>query len=295
MVKKRMTSSDIWISIVIGTLLTLFCVVIIYPLYYMFIVSISSGNAVIRGEVKLLPMSPNVKSYLAIFKDKYILRSYLNTLLYTSTGTLVNVSMSALCAYPLSRRYFYGRNLFTVIIIFTMLFDAGIVSNFLVVQRLGLINSIWAIILPPAISVYNMIIIRTFFQNLPEEMYESAYIDGADDFTTFFRIVLPLSKPVLATMVLFYAVAHWNSFLPALLYLDDRLRYPMQLIMRNIVINNELSSLKQSIASVSGDMTVIGTNIKYAVIFITVAPILVVYPFVQKHFAKGVMIGALKG
>lgn len=295
MLKNRTTASDSFTSFIIGVILILICISIIYPLYYMFIVSISNGNAVLRGEVKFFPAGINIRSYLAIFNDKYIPRSYLNTVIYTSLGTITNVVMSTLCAFPLSRKYFYGRHVFTIMIITTMLFDAGIVSNFLVVQNLKLMNTIWAIILPPAISVYNMIIIRTFFQHLPEEMYESAYIDGASDFTTFFRVVIPLSKPVLATMFLFYAVAHWNGFLPALLYLDDRLRYPMQLIMRNIVINGELGALKQSVASVSGDMSVIGTNIKYAVIFITILPILIVYPFVQKHFAKGVMIGALKG
>ena len=289
---KHLTAFDRIFILFSTVFLLLFVLCIIYPLYYMFIVSFSNGNAVLRGEVSIYPIKPTFKAYESVFKDPNILRSYGNTIRYTVLGTLVNLVMSVLCAYPLSRRYFYGRRVFSLLIVFTMLFDAGIVSNFLVVQRLGLINSIWAIILPPAISVYNMIIIRTFLQQLPEELFESAYIDGATDFTTLARIALPLSKPVLATMLLFYAVAHWNSFLPALLYLNHRNYYPMQLIMRNIVISGDI---RQNMETMPGDNTIIGTNIKYAVIFITILPILAVYPFIQKYFAKGVMIGALKG
>jgi putative aldouronate transport system permease protein len=261
----------------------------------MFITSISDGFAVLRGEVFLTPIKPNFKAYQAIFIDPHIVKSYLNTIVYTVTGTLVNVVMTALCAYPLSRKQFYGRGFFTFLIVFTMFFDAGIIANFLVVQRLGFIDKIWAIIIPPAINVWYMIIMRTFFQGIPEEMNESAYIDGANDLTIFAKIIVPLSKPVIATMLLFYAVWHWNSFFPALLYLNKRELYPMQLVMRNIVIGSDISSMQSSVASVSVDMAILGKNIKYSVIFITIAPILIVYPFVQKHFVKGVMVGALKG
>lgn len=266
---KRVTVFDRAYSLVTGLFLLLFCLCIFYPLYYMLIVSVSHGNAVIRGEVSLYPVGINFRAYKAVFDDPNILRSYGNTIRYTALGTAINLVMSVLCAFPLSRGYFYGRRFFSMMIVFTMLFDAGIVSNFLIVQRLGLIDTIWAVVLPPAISAYNMIIIRTFFQQLPEELFESAYMDGATDFTALLRIALPLSKPVLATMFLFYAVSHWNSFLPALLYLNDRALYPMQLVMRNIVISGDLGSMRQTLASMSGDTSVIGANIKYAVIFIT--------------------------
>ena len=198
--------------------------------------------------------------------------------------------MTALCAYPLSRRKLYGRGFFTMLIVFTMFFDAGIISNFMVVLSLGIKNTIWAILLPPAINVWYMIIMRTFFQGIPEELHESAYIDGANDLVIFARIILPLSKAVLATMVVFYAVWHWNSFFPELVYLDDRMLYPMQLILRNMLLESDAGS-----ATVSSDVAVMGRNIKYAAVFITVLPILVVYPFAQKYFVKGVMVGSVKG
>ena len=290
MIIKRETRGDKIFSVCVYILLALVCLIVIYPLYYMFIVSISNGYAVIRGEVTLLPKGVNFGAYQYMLSDRYVPRSYLNTLIYTFFGTLINVVMTALCAYPLSRKKLYGRGFFTMLIVFTMFFDAGIISNFMVVLSLGIKNTIWAILLPPAINVWYMIIMRTFFQGIPEELHESAYIDGANDLVIFGRIILPLSKAVLATMVVFYAVWHWNSFFPELVYLDDRMLYPMQLILRNMLLESDAGS-----ATVSSDVAVMGRNIKYAAVFITVLPILVVYPFAQKYFVKGVMVGSLKG
>ena len=290
MIIKRETRGDKIFSVCVYILLALVCLIVIYPLYYMFIVSISNGYAVIRGEVTLLPKGVNFGAYQYMLSDRYVPRSYLNTLIYTVFGTLINVVMTALCAYPLSRKKLYGRGFFTMLIVFTMFFDAGIISNFMVVLSLGIKNTIWAILLPPAINVWYMIIMRTFFQGIPEELHESAYIDGANDLVIFGRIILPLSKAVLATMVVFYAVWHWNSFFPELVYLDDRMLYPMQLILRNMLLESDAGS-----ATVSSDVAVMGRNIKYAAVFITVLPILVVYPFAQKYFVKGVMVGSVKG
>ena len=290
MIIKRETRGDKIFSVCVYILLALVCLIVIYPLYYMFIVSISNGYAVIRGEVTLLPKGVNFGAYQYMLSDRYVPRPYLNTLIYTFFGTLINVVMTALCAYPLSRKKLYGRGFFTMLIVFTMFFDAGIISNFMVVLSLGIKNTIWAILLPPAINVWYMIIMRTFFQGIPEELHESAYIDGANDLVIFGRIILPLSKAVLATMVVFYAVWHWNSFFPELVYLDDRMLYPMQLILRNMLLESDAGS-----ATVSSDVAVMGRNIKYAAVFITVLPILVVYPFAQKYFVKGVMVGSVKG
>lgn len=290
MIIKRETRGDKIFSVCVYILLALVCLIVIYPLYYMFIVSISNGYAVIRGEVTLLPKGVNFGAYQYMLSDRYVPRSYLNTVIYTVFGTLINVVMTALCAYPLSRKKLYGRGFFTMLIVFTMFFDAGIISNFMVVLSLGIKNTIWAILLPPAINVWYMIIMRTFFQGIPEELHESAYIDGANDLVIFGRIILPLSKAVLATMVVFYAVWHWNSFFPELVYLDDRMLYPMQLILRNMLLESDAGS-----ATVSSDVAVMGRNIKYAAVFITVLPILVVYPFAQKYFVKGVMVGSVKG
>ena len=295
MIAKRKTTSDVMFEIINIAILLILCIIVIYPIYYMLIISLSDGYAVMRGEVDLLPVGINLTSYLAVLQNPDIPRSYLNTIVYTFVGTLIAVSMSALCAYPLSRKKFYGRNVFTFMSIFTMFFDAGMISNFMVVDNLHLLNTIWAIVLPGAINAWYMVIMRTFFQQLPEEIFESAYLDGANDLIIFTKIVLPLSVPTIATMILFYAVGYWNGWFSALIYLDDKVKYPVQLIMRNIVLSGETTSMSSSTSSMTGDLGAIATNIKYAVVFITMLPILCVYPFVQKHFVKGVMVGALKG
>ena len=290
---KRRTDSDRFFEVINLSLLLLVCLIIVYPIYHLLIVSISDGYAVIRGEVGLLPVGINFTAYRAVLQNPAIPRAYMNTVLYTTVGTAINLIFTTLCAYPLSRKWFYGRNVFTFLIIFTMFFDAGIISNFMVVRSLGLLDTMWAIVLPPAISSWNMIIMRTFFQTqIPDELHESAHLDGAREFTIFLKIVLPLSKPVLATMALFYAVGHWNSWFSALVYLSRSEMFPMQLIMRNIVLSGDTTAMA---ATVAADMGIIATNIRYAVVFITMAPILLVYPFVQRYFVKGIMIGSLKG
>lgn len=290
---KRMSRSDRIFSAVILVILAFICLAVLYPLYYMVIISISNGYAVLRGEITLLPKGINFVAYRHVFTNRYIPSSYANTVKYTILGTMINVTMTAICAYPLSRKKLPGRYAITMFIVFTMFFDAGLVSNFLVVNSLTLRDTTWAIILPPAINVWYMVIMRTFFSDIPEELHESAYLDGANDLTIFIRVILPLSKAVIATMILFYAVWHWNSFLPPLIYLDDRLKYPMQLILRNIVIGSDAGVYTSG--SISSDSAVMGLNVKYAVVFITMLPILIVYPFVQKYFVKGVMVGSVKG
>ena len=293
--RKRRSVSDIIFLTINYVLLIVCCIIVLYPIYYMFIISISDGYAVLRGEVKLLPVGINFSSYKAVLESPDIPRSYLNTVIYTVVGTFINVAMKAMCAYPLSRKKFYGRNVFAFMIIFTMFFDAGMIANFMVVDQLHLTNKIWAIVLPGAINAWYMVIMRTFFQQIPEEIYESAHLDGAGDFVIFGKIVLPLSVPTIMTMVLFYAVGHWNSWFNALIYLDDKAKYPVQLIMRNIVLSGETSALSSSAAAMSQDVGIIATNVKYAVVFVTMLPILLVYPFIQKYFVKGIMVGALKG
>lgn len=294
-VKKRHSTADIIFLAINYILLIACCIIVLYPIYYMFIISISDGYAVLRGEVKFFPVGINFSSYKAVLESPDIPRSYLNTVIYTVVGTFINVAMTAMCAYPLSRKKFFGRNVFAFMIIFTMFFDAGMIANFMVVDQLNLTNKIWAIVLPGAINAWYMVIMRTFFQQIPEEIYESAHLDGAGDFVIFGRIVLPLSVPTIMTMVLFYAVGHWNSWFNALIYLDDKAKYPVQLIMRNIVLSGETAALSSSAASMSQDVGIIATNVKYAVVFVTMLPILLVYPFIQKYFVKGIMVGALKG
>lgn len=294
-VKKRRSTADIIFLTINYVLLIVCCIIVLYPIYYMFIISISDGYAVLRGEVKFFPVGINFSSYKAVLESPDIPKSYLNTVIYTVVGTFINVAMTAMCAYPLSRKKFFGRNVFAFMIIFTMFFDAGMIANFMVVDQLNLTNKIWAIVLPGAINAWYMVIMRTFFQQIPEEIYESAHLDGAGDFVIFGKIVLPLSVPTIMTMVLFYAVGHWNSWFNALIYLDDKAKYPVQLIMRNIVLSGETAALSSSAASMSQDAGIVATNVKYAVVFVTMLPILLVYPFIQKYFVKGIMVGALKG
>ena len=294
-VKKRRSTADIIFLTINYVLLIVCCIIVLYPIYYMFIISISDGYAVLRGEVKFFPVGINFSSYKAVLESPDIPKSYLNTVIYTVVGTFINVAMTAMCAYPLSRKKFFGRNVFAFMIIFTMFFDAGMIANFMVVDQLNLTNKIWAIVLPGAINAWYMVIMRTFFQQISEEIYESAHLDGAGDFVIFGKIVLPLSVPTIMTMVLFYAVGHWNSWFNALIYLDDKAKYPVQLIMRNIVLSGETAALSSSAASMSQDVGIVATNVKYAVVFVTMLPILLVYPFIQKYFVKGIMVGALKG
>lgn len=291
--KKKVSPGDRIFGIVVTLVVLVMCIMVLYPIYYMFIVSISDGNAVLRGDITVLPQGINFGAYKAVLTNEYVPRAYLNTILYTVIGTFIAVAMTALCAYPLSRKEFYGRGLFTGIVVFTMFFDAGIISNYMVVRSTGIMNTMWAIVLPGSINVWYMIIMRTFFADIPEELFESAKLDGANDLTIFAKMVLPLSKAVLATMVLFYAVGFWNQWLQPLIYLDDRKKFPMQLILRNIVLGAD-AALSKSMSAAT-DMATMGLNIKYAVIFVTILPILVIYPFVQKYFVKGVMVGSVKG
>ncbi len=289
--KKRRVRGDRVFAFANLALLLLFTGIILFPIYYMFIVSISGSTNVVRGDITWYPQNINLDAYKTILKNESLGRSYLNTVFYTVAGTSISVFMSALCAYPLSRKQLYGRRAVTFFIIFTMLFDVGMIPRFLVVNALNLRNTVFSILLPGAIDVYYMIMIRTFFQGLPEEMAESAKMDGAGEWKIFSRIIVPLSKPVLASVTLFYAVGIWNSYLGPLLYLDEKKLYPLQLILRNIVISNEMSTMSGDIAS----MNISTMNIKYAVIFISILPILCIYPFIQKYFNKGVMVGAVKG
>lgn len=276
-------------NILIVSLLALVC---LYPMYYVFINSFSSASAVARGEVTILPRGFSLASYRSIFDNASFLHSMGNTMIYTVLGTAISLILCVLCAYPLSVRTFSGRKVFTILITFTMFFNGGLIPTYLVVKSMGMLDSIWAMVIPAAISTYNVIIIRTFFQSISGEMRESAYIDGANDLVILFRIMIPLSMPVLATITLFCAVTHWNGFMPALLYLNDKTKYPMQMILRNMLIAEQMS---EQYANIAGEMEILPETLKYASIIISTAPILFVYPFLQRYFVKGVMIGSVKG
>ena len=263
----------------------------------MFIVSISDATAVMTGKVSVLPVGFHLEVYKQFLTDDYFLGTYKNTAIITILGTAINIIMSILCAYPLSRQDFYGGKIITAMVTFTMFFSGGMIPAYLLVNQLKLLNTYWAVVLPGAINVFNMIIMRTSFQSLPGELSESAYIDGANDLQVLLKIVLPLSKPIIATMVLFYAVAHWNGYVHAMLYFTDKNMYPIQLYVRSLVLSGltEMTSLSMDLSTGSDAFGVAQRSIQYGAIIVATLPILFIYPFISKYFEKGVMIGSLKG
>nr|WP_226527357.1 carbohydrate ABC transporter permease [Metabacillus niabensis] len=277
-------------------LVAIMVLLVVYPLYFIVIASISNPNMIYEGKVWLLPKDITFEGYQRIFSDSKIWLGYKNSIIYTFVGTLVNVSCTLMAAYALSRRDLYGRNLIMFLFLFTMFFSGGLIPTYLVVKNLGLLNTMWALILPKAVAVWNVIVARTFFQtSIPNELLEAAKIDGCSDAKFFWKIVLPLSKPIVAVMVLFYAVGHWNSYFDALIYLNNEDLYPLQLILRNILIQNEASTQMMSDIDSLAAKQRVSELIKYGVIIVASIPLLVLYPFVQKYFVKGVMIGGIKG
>ncbi|MBQ7064501.1 MAG: carbohydrate ABC transporter permease [Firmicutes bacterium] len=277
----------------------LLSVVMLYPFLYVASCSVSSSASIQAGRVGLIPEGFNIDAYRAIIGYKVIWRSYGNTIYYTVLGTAINLIMTMLGAYPLSRSDFYGRGVFTVIIAITMYFSGGLIPTFLTINALGMYDTVWAIVLPGAISTMNMIIMRTFFQGIPDALEEAAIIDGASDMQVLIRIILPLSVPSIMTIGMFYAVGHWNSWFPPLIYFRTSTKYPLQLVLRQIVIENntnELEAMQQGMyIEDETKMNSSAETLKYAVIMVSAIPILCVYPFVQKYFVKGVMIGSIKG
>lgn len=269
-------------------------ILMLFPLYYCFIVSISDGGAVTRGEVLFWPKGSDYTAYRAVLENSQIGGAYLNTIYYTGLGTCVNMFLTSMCAYPLCRPHLKGRKLFNALFVATMFISGGMIPLYLQVKSVHLIDTVWAVILPTGISTYNMIIMRTFFSTIPEELHEAAEIDGASQFQTFRLIVLPLSTTILATLILFYAVSHWNSFMPALLYLNSMDKMPLQMVIRKMVIDSDIASMTTTSSS-SSETLLTESKIKYAVVIISVLPMLIVYPFLQKYFVRGVMIGSVKG
>lgn len=277
----------------INTVILIICSFItLYPMFLVAISSISGGAYVARGEVSFWPKGITFSSYKVLMHDRYFSVSMFNTLYYTLLYTAVSLFMSVLCAYPLSIKTFSGRKVIMKLVTITMFLSGGMIPSYLVVKSLGLLDSVWALILPGAISTYNMVVIRSFFEGIPGELRESAFIDGANDIVMLFKITIPLSLPVLATMTLFYATGMWNSYFSALLYISEKSRYPVQLILRNMLIEDQMS---EEYASIASDIDIVPLTLKYASIMISTLPILLVYPFVQKYFVKGALVGSLKG
>ncbi|SEF92856.1 carbohydrate ABC transporter permease [Paenibacillus sp. UNC499MF] len=280
---------------------TIALILVAYPLIYILSASISNPKYVGSGEMWLFPKGITFEGYQIVFANMKIWMGYANTILYTIAGTAVNLLVTIPAAYALSRKDFVGRNFFMGMFMVTMFFGGGLVPTYLLVKGLGLMNSMWAIILPSAASIWNIIVSRTFFQtSIPKELQEAAQIDGCTNMRLFLKIILPLSMPIVAVMALFYGVGNWNSYFSALIYLHEESKYPLQLILRQILVLQEMSaqaggSLDASTASALNNKAEIAALVKYAVIIVSTLPIIAIYPFLQRYFVQGVMIGSVKG
>lgn len=281
-----------WVN---AAVMTVVCVAIAYPLYYVLVASFTDPTVVNSGKILLYPEKPFLGGYQKIFEYRPIWTGYANTVLYTLGGTLAALVATIPCAFALSRRELLGKRLWNFLFTFTMFFSGGIIPLYLIINAVGIYDTVWAMILPSAVSVYNLIVCRSFFEsNIPDELYDASKIDGSDDFDFFFRIVLPLSSTIMAVMVLFYATSIWNSFMNALMFMGTQDKMPLQVILRNLVLSNQTSALTSGGTEVAQRMKM-AEQLKYAIIVVSALPLLAVYPFVQKYFAKGVLMGAVKG
>ncbi len=278
------------------TLVTLMFLIVLYPLVYVVSASVSNPEAVGTGKVILFPVGFTLDGYFRVFREKNILIGYRNTFLYTILGTLLNLLMTLPCGYALSKKELPGGGIIMGIMIFTMYFSGGMIPSFILMQSLGLYNTRTILIISGALSVYNLIICRTFFLAMPKELEEAAYIDGCTVSRTFVQIILPLSKALMGVMVLYYAVAHWNSYMTALIYIIDDAKKPLQLFLRRILITEQMNSAMNAVSDdEQASAEYLKHLIKYSVIIVSSLPVLIIYPFLQRYFEKGVLIGSVKG
>lgn len=288
------SASSRLMNILVHVTMILAIILCILPVLHIASISVSSTTAINQGRVSLFPVEFTLDAYKSVFRSGKVPNGFYNSVIYMCLGTVINLVLTILTAYPLSKRKLPLRSFYTLLVTIPMFFSGGLIPNFLLINELGIYNKIWALVLPGAISTWNLIIMRTFFMNIPDTLEESAYLDGANDFQILFHIVLPLSLASIATIGMFYAVSHWNSWFNALIYLRDNSKYPLQLILREIVIQNSMSA-ELAETYVEDTPTVTAESIKYATLFISILPMLIIYPFVQKYFVKGVMVGSIKG
>lgn len=294
--KIRESIGDRLFLLVIYFFLAVVTLAVLYPMLYIVSSSFSSPKAVVSGEVWLLPVDFSLKAYHSIFNSKQLMMGYYNSIIYTVVGTFINVAFTVMFAYPLSKKTFVGRNFLTILMMITMFFSGGLIPTYLLVKELHMLDTRWAMWLPGAMSVFQVIVARTFFQtSIPEELSEAAQIDGARDLRYLVSVALPLSKPIIAVMSLMYAVGHWNAYFDALVYLRSENLFPLQYVLRNLLLLNATDP--EMLANTAQQLRDQGLEqvLKYALIVVASVPVLIMYPFVQKHFVKGVMIGSLKG
>lgn len=295
-IKNRQSRSDILFNIGIYTASIMIFIVVLFPLLFILAASFSNPDLVNNGEVYIWPKGFTLLGYAKTFSYRPIWIGYLNTIIYTIVGTFISVVFTITTAYPLSRKDFYGNKLFTAIIMFTMFFSGGMIPTYLLVRNLHMLDTIWAITIPSAIGVWNVIITRTFFVNtIPKELQDAASIDGCTNIVFLMKIVLPLSTAVIGVISLYYAVWHWNSYFSALIYLNDENKYPLQLVLRSLIVQLTQSDQVIDDTILYEQRRQLSYLIRYCAITVAAIPLLIVYPFVQKYFVKGVMIGSVKG
>ena len=299
--RQRLTKDDIIFNTFNYILIFIFVAVTLYPLIYVVSASISEPTKVNSGQMWLWPVGFTTIGYEKVFKDPDIWRGYGNTIFYTVVGTLINLAFTLPCAYALTKKTLPFKSLVNFVILFTMFFSGGLIPLYMLVNDLGLMDTIWAVLLPTAVSAYNVIITRTFMQtSIPDGLEEAAEIDGCSPFGMFFRIVLPLSSPIIAVMALFYGVGHWNSYFNEMIFLTDRNKIPLQVVLRELIIITQISggdgaTISNTEAKTAAEMQQLAGVIKYSVMIVSTVPIIIVYPFLQRFFVKGVMIGSIKG
>lgn len=291
----RQSRGDFIFDISVNVVGVVVMLIVLIPLIFVLAASFSDPDLVLRGKVLLWPKGFTLQAYTLVFENEEIWRGYRNTILYTVVGTAINIVMTIMAAYPLSRKEMKGRRFFTLLVLFTMYFNGGLIPTYLLVRDLGMYNTIWAVLIPGAISTYNLIVAKSFFeQSIPQELYESAKLDGCGSVRTLFAIVLPLSKAIIAVLILYYGVAHWNAYFNALVYLRDETLHPLQIVLRNILLLGQTEQMGSNDVGM-GEKIKMVEAIKYSVIVVSSVPILLLYPFAQRYFVSGVMIGAVKG
>lgn len=293
---RHMSVGDKIFTIIIYAVLSLVLVIILYPLIYVISASFSDPQAVVSGEVLLLPVRPTLKGYAAVFKNAKILSGFANSFFYLVVGTVINLVMTMLCAYPLSRKEFKAKGKISLFFVFTMYFSGGMVPAYILVNKLGMINTRWALLIPMAMSTYNMIICRTYIINsIPDELYEASQMDGCTPFKYMMKVIVPLCKPILAVLTLYYGVSRWNDYFNAMLYLYDESLQPLTIVMREILIMGKVDMTQVTDASAVSKLQGMSELLKYSTIVVACVPVMALYPLIQKHLVKGVMVGSVKG
>lgn len=295
-VKYKLTGCDLVFYGISALVIGILTLTVLYLIVYILSASFSSPAALAAGKVVLWPVDFSVDGYKAVFNYSKVWIGYRNTIFYVIVGTAINVSMTLLCAYPMAQKDLYGGKAIMAYFTFTMIFNGGMIPTYILIKNLGIMNTIWSLLLPGAMTIYNMIIARTFIRtNIPSELKDAARIDGCDDFHFFFEVVLPLSKAIIAVLILWYAVGHWNSYMDAFLYLRDNNLYPLQIFLKDVLVSGEFSAEDMMDPETAIALQNMKLLLKYSLIVVSVVPLFFFYPFVQKYFVKGVTIGSVKG